>query len=65
MKKAALSWSGGKDGCMALDLMVKKGIKVECLLTTVPKELGRTFGHGEKQELISLQGKLSGFRSAS
>ncbi|TYS65479.1 diphthine--ammonia ligase [Bacillus infantis] len=60
MKKAALSWSGGKDGCMALDLMVKKGIKVECLLTTVPKELGRTFGHGEKQELISLQGEALG-----
>ncbi|RYI30360.1 diphthine--ammonia ligase [Bacillus infantis] len=60
MKKAALSWSGGKDGCMALDLMVKKGIKVECLLTTVPKELGRTFGHGERQELISLQGEALG-----
>lgn len=60
MKKAALSWSGGKDGCMALDLMVKKGVKVECLLTTVPKELGRTFGHGEKQELIALQGEALG-----
>jgi diphthine-ammonia ligase len=57
MKRAALSWSGGKDGCMALDKLVKEGVKVECLLTTVPKEMGRTFGHGEKRELILLQGE--------
>lgn len=56
-KKIALSWSGGKDGCMVLDLLVKKGYEVACLVTTVPVEIGRTFGHGEKTELIKLQGE--------
>ncbi|MCM3091605.1 MULTISPECIES: Dph6-related ATP pyrophosphatase [unclassified Cytobacillus] len=56
-KKVVLSWSGGKDSCMALDVLIKQGYEVACLLTTVPKEIGRTFGHGEKQELIQLQAK--------
>lgn len=56
-KNIALSWSGGKDGCMALDKLVKQGYKISCFVTTVPKEMGRTFGHGEKRELITLQGE--------
>ncbi|MGG3470789.1 diphthine--ammonia ligase [Neobacillus pocheonensis] len=55
--KIALSWSGGKDGCMALQSLVDQGYEVSCLLTTVPVEIGRTFGHGEKTEMIILQGK--------
>ncbi|EKN66986.1 hypothetical protein BABA_13897 [Neobacillus bataviensis LMG 21833] len=58
MKKlVALSWSGGKDCCMALDTLIQKGYEVACLVTTVPKELGRTFGHGERTDMIRLQGK--------
>jgi diphthine-ammonia ligase len=57
MKNIALSWSGGKDGCMALDKLVKQGFHIACLVTTVPKEMGRTFAHGEKTELIELQGE--------
>ncbi|MCM3668628.1 diphthine--ammonia ligase [Mesobacillus maritimus] len=60
MKKLALSWSGGKDACLALDVLTTQGIEVACLVTTVPKELGRTFGHGEKMELIKLQGEALG-----
>lgn len=56
-KRVALSWSGGKDGCLSLDVLIKNGIEVVCLITTVPIELGRTFGHGEKVELVQLQGK--------
>ncbi|WP_369425955.1 hypothetical protein [Cytobacillus pseudoceanisediminis] len=48
-KKVVLSWSGGKDSCLALDVLIKQGYEVACLLTTVPKEIGRTFGHGEKR----------------
>ncbi|MDQ1145709.1 diphthine-ammonia ligase [Bacillus sp. SORGH_AS 510] len=55
-KRIALSWSGGKDCCMALDTLIKIGYEVACLVTTVPKELGRTFGHGERTEMIKLQG---------
>ncbi|WP_404328710.1 diphthine--ammonia ligase [Mesobacillus maritimus] len=60
MKRLALSWSGGKDGCLALDVLVKQGIEVSCLVTTVPYEIGRTFGHGEKMEMIKLQGEALG-----
>lgn len=52
-----LSWSGGKDCCMALDTLSKQGYEVVSLVTTVPKELGRTFGHGERAEMIQLQGE--------
>jgi diphthine-ammonia ligase len=60
MKKLALSWSGGKDGCLALDVLKRQGVEVPCLVTTVPAEIGRTFGHGEKMEMISLQGEALG-----
>ncbi|MBT2689883.1 diphthine--ammonia ligase [Bacillus sp. ISL-47] len=55
VKRVALSWSGGKDSCLALEALVKQGVEVTCLITTVPAEIGRTFGHGEKTELITLQ----------
>lgn len=53
--RVVLSWSGGKDSCMALDVLRKQGVEVVCLITTVPEEISRTFGHGEKTELIRLQ----------
>ncbi|MED3573263.1 diphthine--ammonia ligase [Cytobacillus praedii] len=56
-KRVALSWSGGKDSCMALDKLTKSGVEVACLITTIPIEIGRTFGHGEKMELVRLQAK--------
>ncbi|KAB2337684.1 diphthine--ammonia ligase [Cytobacillus depressus] len=56
-KRVALSWSGGKDACLSLDTLIHNGIEVVCLVTTVPTELGRTFGHGEKLELVKLQGE--------
>jgi len=59
-KRIALSWSGGKDCCMVLDTLFQKGYEVACLVTTVPKELARTFGHGERTEMIRLQGEALG-----
>ncbi|MFC5701498.1 hypothetical protein ACFPVX_09380 [Cohnella faecalis] len=60
-KKAALSWSGGKDSCMALERLERGGeYEVSCLLTTVPQEIGRTFGHGERLELIRAQADALG-----
>lgn len=56
-KRVALSWSGGKDSCLALDKLTKQGVEVACLVTTVPVEIGRTFGHGENVELVNLQGR--------
>lgn len=59
-RRVALSWSGGKDSCMTLDKLVREGHEVVCLLTTVPREIGRTFGHGERVELIQAQGEALG-----
>ncbi|MBU8878717.1 diphthine--ammonia ligase [Bacillus sp. FJAT-29790] len=59
-KRVALSWSGGKDGCLALDVLTKQGVDVVCLVTTIPSELGRTFGHGEKTEMVKMQGEALG-----
>lgn len=56
-EKLALSWSGGKDACMALHRLKERGIDVAVLVTTVPEEMGRTFGHGEKSEMVTLQGE--------
>jgi diphthine-ammonia ligase len=56
-KRIVLSWSGGKDCCMALDSLIMQGYEVVSLVTTVPKEIGRTFGHGERTEMIKLQGE--------
>ncbi|UII57682.1 diphthine--ammonia ligase [Cytobacillus spongiae] len=59
-RKLALSWSGGKDSCLTLDVLTKAGDEVLCLITTVPIETGRTFGHGEKMEMIRLQSESIG-----
>lgn len=59
-RRVALSWSGGKDCCMALDRLVKEGCEVVCLVTTIPGETGRTFGHGEKAQRIREQADALG-----
>lgn len=40
---------------MALHTLIQQGYEIACLVTTVPEELGRTFAHGERTELIKLQ----------
>ncbi len=59
-KRVALSWSGGKDSCMALHELDRQNEHVVCLITTVPKETGKTFAHDEKIERIDVQAKSLG-----
>jgi diphthine-ammonia ligase len=40
-----------------LNTLIRQGYEFVCLVTTVPKELGRTFGHGERTEMLTLQGE--------
>ncbi|WP_050181845.1 hypothetical protein [Domibacillus robiginosus] len=60
VKRYALSWSGGKDCMMVLHTLKKQQVDIACLITTVPIETGRTFGHDEKTELIEAQSKMLG-----
>ncbi len=47
-----ISWSGGKDSCFILDKLVKQGYEIAGLLTTAPKEYGRSFGHALQLKIL-------------
>ncbi|WP_164669871.1 diphthine--ammonia ligase [Virgibacillus doumboii] len=52
VKKAALSFSGGKDSCLALHKLDEQGVQVTWLVTTVWKKSHRTVAHDQKRQLI-------------
>ncbi|HLR60913.1 MAG TPA: hypothetical protein VK097_00550 [Lentibacillus sp.] len=54
-EKVALSFSGGKDSCLALYYLQKQDVQVACLLTTVWKESQETVAHDEKRERVLSQ----------
>ncbi|WP_375580906.1 diphthine--ammonia ligase [Marivirga tractuosa] len=55
-KKIALSWSGGKDACLALHyLMNSKEYDIDHLHTVIGEETNRVGMHGIKKELIEAQ----------
>ncbi|WP_066318790.1 diphthine--ammonia ligase [Bacillus sp. FJAT-29814] len=56
-KRIVLSWSGGKDSCLALDTLIQQGYEVISLVTTKPQDGDRTFAHDERTEMIQLQGQ--------
>jgi diphthine-ammonia ligase len=56
-KRILLSWSGGKDSCIALDTLIMQGYEVISLVTTKPEAEDRTFAHDERTEMILLQGQ--------
>lgn len=56
-----LSWSGGKDSCMALWELHRAGDwRVETLLTTVTRDYGRISMHGVRCELLQRQAEALG-----
>lgn len=50
-----VSWSGGKDSCLALWRAQRGGADIACLLTTYSPRTGRTMGHGLPIELVRTQ----------
>jgi len=55
-KKIALSWSGGKDACLALHYLVKSNnYKIDHLHTVIGEETNRVGMHGIRKELIEAQ----------
>lgn len=50
------SWSGGKDGCVALHgILENDGYRVESLLTTITEGYERVSMHGVRRELLEKQ----------
>lgn len=58
--KVALSFSGGKDSCLALYRLQQQGYHVVCLLTTVWQGGQETVAHGEKLGRIEKQAESIG-----
>ncbi|MCM4161194.1 diphthine--ammonia ligase [Antarcticibacterium flavum] len=61
MKKAYLNWSSGKDAAFALYTLQKnQAVKVEKLVTTINREIGRISMHGVRQQLLEMQARSIG-----
>ena len=58
--KALVSWSGGKDSCLALWRSQKLGISVTHLLTALDESGLKTRSHGVSKSLIHSQGQSLG-----
>ncbi len=55
-KKIVLSWSGGKDGALAMHYLLCSGeYELVSLLTTFASTYGRVSHHGVREELMDLQ----------
>lgn len=60
MKRALLSWSGGKDCAWALERLHGAPIRIEGLLTTINEQADRVAMHGVRRELIEEQARTIG-----
>jgi diphthine-ammonia ligase len=58
--KAFVSWSGGKDCCLAAFKAIEQGIKIEYLLNTVTNDKQRSCSHGLAAEWIQVQSEALG-----
>jgi uncharacterized protein (TIGR00290 family) len=60
-KAVLVSWSGGKDSCMALRAMqLSSGFRVEALLTTITRDFERISMHGVRRILLEQQAESLG-----
>ncbi|MFD2761542.1 Dph6-related ATP pyrophosphatase [Lentibacillus juripiscarius] len=59
-KQVALSFSGGKDSCLALYYLEREGIEVKCLLTTAWKDQQTTVAHDETRSRVQEQAERFG-----
>ncbi|MGG4166840.1 diphthine--ammonia ligase [Rossellomorea vietnamensis] len=55
--KVAISWSGGKDGCLALYRTLKNEKEVVCLVSMVSEKYERNHAHGLRLEIVKQQAK--------
>jgi len=58
--KVIVSWSGGKDGCLACYKALAQGYEVSYLVNFISREFRRVSFHGTRARLISQQAKAIG-----
>lgn len=58
--RVAVSWSGGKDSCLACYKAGLESFKVSWLLSMVSKETGRSMSHGMDRRLMQAQSEAVG-----
>jgi len=60
-KEVLVSWSGGKDSCLALyEIQQSREYKVAALLTTITEDYDRVSMHGVRRELLEAQAAYLG-----
>src|SRR5579871_4553906 len=58
-----VSWSGGKDSCLALhEILRRPDLRVESLLTTVTRDFDRISMHGVRRLLLEQQAAALGLK---
>ncbi len=60
MEKVFVSWSGGKDGCLALYRVLRAGMDVRCLANMVSGDGLRSRSHGIRAAVIKKQAEALG-----
>ena len=63
IKQSLVSWSGGKDSCLALWRAQQLGYKITHLLTALDETAVKTRSHGVSKSLILSQGKALGMHN--
>ena len=60
MKRALVSWSGGKDCAWALERLRGSDVEIVALLTTINERFDRVSMHGVRRELVEEQARSIG-----
>lgn len=60
MENVFVSWSGGKDCCLALHRALENGYKVKCLASMMTEKNGRLWPHYLKPEILEKQAEAIG-----
>src|ERR1700742_4033108 len=55
-----LSWSGGKDSCLALQELLRANVPVEAVLTAITRDYERISMHGVRTTLLERQAENLG-----
>ncbi|MEI5907398.1 diphthine--ammonia ligase [Bacillus spongiae] len=59
-KNVAVSWSGGKDSCLALYRVLQQNDNVVCLVSMVSEKDDRNHAHGVRLDILRLQAAALG-----